>query len=75
MIVGFGILKFFVLTKDTSIDPVFEAIHAEVDGPRKLQEYRALKMKKKINPERLKKGATDVKKLKKFQPFVSDGLL
>ena len=32
-------------------------------------------MKKKIVPEGLKKGAIDVKKLMKNQPFVSDGLL
>ena len=60
---GFRILKFFVLTKDTSKEPVFEAVHAEVDGPGKLQEYGALNMKKKIYPEGLEKGAIDVKKL------------
>ena len=32
-------------------------------------------MKKKIDPEGLHKGAIDVKKLMKNQPFVSDGLL
>ena len=32
---------------------MFEAVHAEVDGPGKLQENGALNMKKKINPEGL----------------------
>ena len=37
---------------------MFEAVHTEVDG--KLQEYRALNMKKKTDPEGHEKGATDV---------------
>ena len=40
---------------------MLEAVHNEVDGPGKLQEYGALNMKKKIDPEELEKGATDVK--------------
>ena len=52
-----------------------EVVHAEVDGPGKLQEYGALNLKKKIDPEGLEKGAIDVKKLMKNQPFVSDGPL
>ena len=54
---------------------MFEAIHAEVDGPGKLQGFGALNMKKKIDPEGIEKEATNVKKLMKNQPFVSDGLL
>ena len=53
---------------------MFEAVHAEVDGPGKLQEYGALNMKKKIDPEGLEKGATDVEKLMKNQSFVSGPL-
>ena len=34
---------------------MFEAGHAKVDGPGKLQEYGALNVKKKFNPEGLKK--------------------
>ena len=41
---------------DTPIDPVFEAVHAEVDGPGKLQEYEALNIKKKSIQRGLKKG-------------------
>ena len=41
---------------------MFEAVHAEVDGPGKLQDYGALNMKKKIDLERLENGAIDVKK-------------
>ena len=41
---------------------MFEAVNAEVDIPGKLQEYRALNMKKIIHPEGLEKGAIDVKK-------------
>ena len=52
-----------------------EVVHAKVDGPGKLQEYGALNLKKKIDPEGLEKGAIDVKKLMKNQPFVSDGPL
>ena len=52
-----------------------EVVHAEVDGPGKLQEYGALNLKRKIDPEGLEKGAIDVKKLMKNQPFVSDGSL
>ena len=52
-----------------------EVVHAEVDGPGKLQEYGALNLKKKIDPEGLEKGAIDVKKLMENQPFVSDGPL
>ena len=56
MTVSFGILKLFLLTKDTSIGPLFEAVHAEVNGTGKLQEYGALNVKKKIDPEGLGKG-------------------
>ena len=35
---------------------MFQAAHAEVDGLRKLQEYRTLNMKKKIDPEGLENG-------------------
>ena len=59
LIVGFGIFKFFAkirkLTKDIPIDSVFEAVHAEVDGPGKLQEFGALNMKKKSIQRVLKK--------------------
>ena len=34
---------------------MFEAVHAEVDGPRMLQEYETLNMKKKNDPEGLEK--------------------
>ena len=54
---------------------MFEAVHAEVYGTRKLQEHRALNLKKKIDPQGLEKGAIDVKKSMKNQPFVSDGPL
>ena len=40
---------------------MFEAVHAEVDGPGKLQIYGALKMKKNFDPEGLEKGAIDIK--------------
>ena len=41
---------------------MFEAVvHAEVDGPGKLQKYGALNMKKKIDQEGLGNGTTDVK--------------
>ena len=36
---------------------MFETVHAELDGPQKLQQYGALNMKKKIDPEGLEKGA------------------
>ena len=39
------------------------------------KEYGALNMKKKIDPEGLWKGAIDVKKWMKNQPFISDGPL
>ena len=55
LIVGFGTLKFFAWTKDTSKDLVFEAVHAEVDGPGELQEYGALNMKEKIDPDETEK--------------------
>ena len=32
---------------------MFETVHAELDGPEKLQQYRVLNMKKKIDPEEL----------------------
>ena len=57
----FWYIETFLLTKDTLIDPVFEAVYAEVNGPGKLQEYGALNVEKKIDPERLEKGAIDVK--------------
>ena len=50
-------IEIFGINKDTPIDPVFEVVHAEVDGLGKLQEYGALNMKKKIDPEGLEKGA------------------
>ena len=40
---------------------MFEAVNAEVDSPRRLQECGALNMKKKIYPEGLEKGAIDAK--------------
>ena len=40
---------------------MFEAFHAEVDGPEKLQELGPLNLKKKIDPEGLEKEAIDVK--------------
>ena len=59
------------------MDAVSEAVHAEADGPGKLQEYGALNTKKKIDEawKRLEKGAIDGKNLMKNQPFVSDGPL
>ena len=56
--------------------PVFEAAHAEVDGSGKLQQYRAINMKKKkIDSDGLEKGAIDVKKWMKNQPLVPNGPL
>ena len=46
---GFWHIEIFCINEDTPIDPVFEAVHAEVDGPGKLQEYGALNMKKKVH--------------------------
>ena len=40
---------------------MFEAVNAEVDSPGKLQEHRALNMKKKLDAEGLEKRAIDVK--------------
>ena len=40
---------------------MFEAVNAEVDSPGKLQEHRALNMKKKLDAEGLEKRALDVK--------------
>ena len=54
--------------------PVFEAAHAEVDGSGKLQQYGAINMKK-IDSEGLEKGAIDVKKWMKNQPFAPNGPL
>ena len=54
---------------------MFEAVHAEVHGPGKLQESRALNLEKKIDPQGLEKVAIDVKKLMKNRLFVSDGPL
>ena len=34
---------------------MFEAVHAEVNGPGKFQKYGTLNMKKKIDPEELEK--------------------
>ena len=42
---------------------MFEAVHAEVDDPENLQEYEALNMKKKTEPEGLEKEAIDVQKI------------
>ena len=38
-----------------------EDVNAEFDSPGRFQEYGALNMKKKIDPEGLEKGAIDVK--------------
>ena len=54
---------------------MFEAVHAEADGPGKLQESAALNMKENIDPQGLEKGTIDVKKLMKNQLFVSAGPL
>ena len=35
---------------------MFEAVHAEVDGPGKLQEYGALNLREKIDSMELEKG-------------------
>ena len=43
---------------------MFGAVHAEVDGPGKLQEYGALNIKKKIDPEGLEKGNWCKKRMK-----------
>ena len=40
---------------------MFEAVHAEFDGPLNLQEYGTLNMNKNIDPEGREKGAIDVK--------------
>ena len=54
---------------------MLEAVHAEVDGPGKLQESGALDMKKKIDSQGIEKGAIDMKKVMENQLFVSDGPL
>ena len=55
---------------------MFDLVHAEVDGPGKLQEYEPLNMKKKIDLEGLAWKRGDwYKKIMKNQPFVSDGPL
>ena len=51
---------------------MFEAVNAEVESSGKLNEYRALNMKKKIDPEGLEKEMIGVKKLMKNQQFFSD---
>ena len=56
LIVGLGILKFFILPKIHQIDARFEAIHVDVNGLGNLQEYGALNMKKKIDLERLERS-------------------
>ena len=71
LIVGFCILKFFVLTKIYQ-STVFEGIHAEVDGPGNLQEYGALKMKKKSLSRGAWKRGDWCKKWMKNQRFASD---
>ena len=48
---------------------MFEAVHAKVDGPEKLQEYGVLNMKKKIDPERLEKGQVNKKLNKKSNVY------
>ena len=40
---------------------MLEAVHANFDGPEKLQEYGALNMKEKIYPEGLEKGQLNKK--------------
>ena len=73
LIVGFGILKFFVLTK-IRIDSEFEAVHAEVDIPGKFQKYGASNMKKQNRSRGAWKRDDCCKKKKwmKNQPFVSE---
>ena len=44
---------------------MLEVVHAEGDDLGQLQEYGALNMKKKIDPEGLEKGAIDTKKKEK----------
>ena len=44
---------------------MFEAVHAEVDGPGNLQEYGTLNMKRKIDPEGLEKRGDSCKKIDK----------
>ena len=46
---------------------MFEAVHAEFDGPGKLQKYGPLYLKKKIDPEGLEKRVIDAKKSMKNQ--------
>ena len=58
---GFWNIGFFRINYDTPIDPAFEAVHTEVYGPGKLQEYGALNMKKK-NWSRGASKRDDVKK-------------
>ena len=45
---------------------MLEVVHAEGDDLGQLQEYGALNMKKKIDPEGLEKGAIDTKKKRKI---------
>ena len=44
---------------------MFEAVHAEVDGPGNLQKYGTLNMKRKIDPEGLEKRGDSCKKIDK----------
>ena len=46
-------IEIFCINEDIPIEPVFEAVNAEVDSPGELQEYGALNMKKKIDAEGL----------------------
>ena len=69
---GFWHIEIVCINSDTPIDPVFEAVNAEVESSGKLNEYRALNMKKKINPEGLEKEMIGVKKWMKNQQFFSD---
>ena len=54
---------------------MLEVVNTEADCPGRLQEYRALNLKEKINQEGLEKRVINIKKLMKNQPFVSDGPL
>ena len=65
-------IELFRINKDTPIEPVFQAVNAEVDGPGELQEYGALNMKKKIYAEGLEKKPSDIRKWMKNQPPISD---
>ena len=54
---------------------MLEVVNTEADCPGRLQEYRALNLKEKINLEGLEKRVINIKKLMKNQPLVSEGQL